>query len=220
MRLAYVTQQKGNRDIFARSASGLGKVEELLNSPEPETLEDWSPDSRYIIYSVGANTNTLYALPLFGDRKPFKVVESEFNKAKAHLSADGHWLALEAIENGKSQIFVVSFPQADQKRQISTAGGVQPQWRPDGMGLFFLSPDGKMMSVDVISEPTLSSGTPRPLFDTGIAAPSFDSEEYATVDGKRFLLLKLMPADNSNAVPPPPPTVIVNWKAGSKSRTP
>jgi hypothetical protein len=92
-----------------------------------------------------------------------------------HLSADSHWLTYEATENGKSQIFVVSFPQADQKRQVSTAGGVQPQWRPDGKGLYFLNPDGKMMSVDIIPEPTLSSGTPRPLFDTGIAALSFDS---------------------------------------------
>jgi len=76
LRLAYVTQQKGNRDIFARNASGLGKVEELLNSPEPETLDDWSPDGRYIIYRTGANTNTIFALPLFGDGKPIKVVES------------------------------------------------------------------------------------------------------------------------------------------------
>src|SRR5262245_10848963 len=33
---------KGNRDIFARSASGLGGNEALLKSPEPKTLDDWS----------------------------------------------------------------------------------------------------------------------------------------------------------------------------------
>jgi Tol biopolymer transport system component len=216
-RIAYVTQQKGNRDIFARSASGLGSSEELLNSPEPETLDDWSPDSRYILYRIGANTNTIYALPLFGERKPIKVVESEFNKAKSHLSADGKWLAYQAIESGGSQIYVVSFPKADQKRQISTAGGVQPQWRPDGRGLYFLSVDGKMMSVDIITEPALSSETPRPLFDTGIAAPSFDSEEYATADGKRFLFLKLIPAETSNAAAPPP-TIVVYWTTGLKDQ--
>jgi len=32
---------------------------------------------------TGANTNTIYALPLFGDRKPIKGVESEFNNAKS-----------------------------------------------------------------------------------------------------------------------------------------
>jgi len=128
-------------------------------------------------------------------------------------------LAYHATESGKSQIYVVSFPRADQKRQISTEGGVQPQWRPDGKGLYYLSLDGKMMSVDVSAEPTLSSGTPRPIFDAGIAAPSFDSEEYATADGKQFLLLKLQPAEKTTA-PQPSPTVIVNWIAGLRSRKP
>jgi len=54
-----------------------------LKSPEPKTLDDWSPDSRYIVYRTGANTNTIYSLPLFGDRKPIKGVESEFNNAKS-----------------------------------------------------------------------------------------------------------------------------------------
>jgi len=29
------------------------------------------------------SSDTIYALPLFGDRKPIKIVESEFNKAKS-----------------------------------------------------------------------------------------------------------------------------------------
>jgi hypothetical protein len=73
------------------------------------------------------------------------------------------------------------------------------------------------MSVDVTTEPALSSNTPVLLFDTGIASPSFDSEEYATADGKRFLLLKFIPPAATAAPVPSPLTVIVNWTI-SKSK--
>jgi len=63
LRLAYTTQKKGNRDIFEKSASGLGDEIELLHSSEPESIDDWSPDGKYIIYRTGANTNTILPCP-------------------------------------------------------------------------------------------------------------------------------------------------------------
>jgi Tol biopolymer transport system component len=220
LHLAYGTQKKGNRDIFEKAASGLGEETELVNSKDPETLDDWSPDGKYILYRTGANTNAIQALPLFGDRKPIKVIESEFNKAGARLSPDGKWLTYYAMESGASQVYVVSFPKPEQKRQISTEGGVQPRWSQDGREIYFLSPIGKMMAVDVITAPTLSSGAAHSLFDTGISNASFDGMQYAvTGDGKRFLLFKEIPADP--AAPPPvarPLSVIVNWTAALKDR--
>ncbi len=35
-----------------------------------------------------------------------------------------------------------------------------------GKSCFFISPDGKMMAVDVSTNPTFQSGTPHALFDT------------------------------------------------------
>jgi hypothetical protein len=95
------------------------------------------------------------------------------------------------FESSGPQVYVVSFPKPDQKRQISINGGVQARWRKDGKELYYLSSDGKMMAVDVIASPSLSSGTPHPLFDTGLTNISFDGDNYAvTADGQRFLLLK------------------------------
>jgi Tol biopolymer transport system component len=219
LRVAYTTQKKGNRDVFERNASGLGEETELLNSSDPETLDDWSSDGRYVIYRTGANTNTIFALPLFGDRKPFPVVASEFNKDGSQLSPDSKWLAYNAVETGMSQVYVVSFPTASQKRQISTNGGTQPRWRQDGKELYFLSNDGKMMAVDISTEPTLSSGAPRQLFETGVGRASFDAEEYGvTGDGKRFLLLKAQQSQEAAEPAPRPFTVIVNWTAALRER--
>jgi len=220
LHLAYGTQKKGNRDIFEKAASGLGEETELVNSKDPETLDDWSPDGKYILYRTGANTNTIKALPLFGDRTPIKIIESEFNKAGAKLSPDGKWLAYYAMESGASQVYVVSFPKPEEKRQISTEVGVQPRWSRDGREIYFLGPTGKMMAVDVTTNPTLSSGPAHPLFDTGIPKPSFDGMQYAVAgDGKRFLMFKEIPPDPA-AQPPAarPLSVIVNWMAALKDQ--
>jgi hypothetical protein len=219
LRIAYLTQQRGNRDVAEKSASGFGEETPLLNSAEPETIDDFSPDGKYIIYRTGANTNTIHALPLFGERKPFAVVKSQFNKDGSHLSPDGKWLAYSAFETDTSQVYVVSFPEPHQKRQISTNGGMQPQWRGDGQEVFYLDSSGNMMSVDIVAAPTLSSGVPKQLFNAGIARPSFDAADYGvTADGKRFLLLKALALQQSAPPPDPPLTVIVNWAGALKDR--
>jgi Tol biopolymer transport system component len=217
LRVAYTSQKKGNRDILEKSASGIGEETALVSSSDPESIDDWSPDGKYILYRTGANTNTIFALPLFGDRKPFPVIESKFNKDSSHLSYDSKWLAYNAAESARSEVYIVSFPKPDQKRQISTNGGAQPRWRPDGKELYFVAGDGKMMAVDVTTEPTLSSGTPKLLFDTGLGRASFDGEDYGvTPDGKRFLLFKPLP--DQEAEPPRlrPHTLVVNWAAALK----
>ena len=58
-----------------------------------------------------------------GDRKPFPLVQSPFRKDEPHFSYDGKWLAYDSDESGTWQIYVISFPAADQKRQISINGG-------------------------------------------------------------------------------------------------
>jgi len=222
LHLAYVTQKKGNRDVFEKAASGLGEETELLNSKEPETLDDWSPDGKYILYRTGALTSTIYALPLFGDRKPIKVIESEFNKGGSRLSPDGKWMTYQGLESGSWQVYVVSFPKPDQKRQVSTEGGVQPRWSGDGRELYFLNTEGKMMAVDITTQPTLSSGAARVLFDTGMRNSASDGIQYAvTGDGKRFLLFKEIPPDPTAPPPMPRPlSVIVNWMGALQNRKP
>jgi hypothetical protein len=136
------------------------------------------------------------------------------------LSPDGKWLAYYAIESGASQVYVVSFPKPEQKRQISTEGGVQPRWSHDGREIYFLSPTGKLMVVDITTNSTLSSGPAHPLFDTGILHGNFDGMQYAVAgDGKRFLIFKEIPPDP--AAPPPaarPLSVVVNWMAALKDQ--
>jgi Tol biopolymer transport system component len=184
----------------------------LIGSLNPEYVEDWSFDGRYIVYGTwDPNPTDLWALPLFGDRKPFPVIQSPFKKDEPHFSFDGKWLAYDSEESGKWQIYVVSFPAADQKRQISTNGGGEPRWRRDGKELYYLALDGKLMAVDMTTSSVLDSGVPRVLFDTGLVVDPTRDQYAVTQDGQRFLVLKPL----AGAVPTPI-TVVVNWNASSK----
>jgi hypothetical protein len=94
---------------------------------------------------------------------------------------------------------------------VSRGGGVQSRWRRDGKEVFYISPDSKLMAVEVKTRPEFQSGTPQALFmtdliDTGIRTgpASWD----VGPDG-RFLFITESSIDASV-------TVVLNWRAGMK----
>ena len=106
-------------------------------------------------------------MPLFGDRKPFPVFNSEFNEDGGTLSADGRWIAYQSNESGRFEVDVQPFPPSGGKWQISTNGGDQPRWRGDGKELFYLDPTRKLMAVEVRAEGNqFSPGVPKTLFES------------------------------------------------------
>jgi eukaryotic-like serine/threonine-protein kinase len=205
LKVGYSSSRKGNSDIYEKQSSGIGNEKLLVDSSKDAWAEDWSKDGKYIAYDLGMPTD-LFVVPLFGDRKPFPIVQSPLNQDQSHFSFNGKWLAYGSNESGTWQIYVDSFPAVDQKRQVSTSGGAQPLWSQDGKELYYLSLDGKMIAVDIRVGAGIETGAPHVLFDTGLSVgPNLD--QYAvSPDGNRFLLL--LPAEESATTPI---TVVINW---------
>ena len=103
---------------------------------------------------------------------------------------------------------VVSFPAIDQKRQISTAGGMQPRWRRDDRELYYLAPDGAMMAVEFRVDPSVESGTPHALFNTGLNVDMARDQFAVSPNGERFLIQ--LPEQGGTETPV---TVVMNWTA-------
>lgn len=93
-----------------------------------------------------------------------------------------------------------------------------PRWRRDGKELFFISPDWKMMAVDVSTKPTFQSGTPHALFDTEMVDTGICTGPMSwdiAPDGKRFLII------SENSTGASSLNVILNWRPerpGDKTR--
>ena len=220
-KIAFASSRQGFLKMFVR-AYGIGQDELLFDSKEPADPTDWSRDGKFIIFR-SQNDKTqddLWALPLTGDKKPLVAVQTPFRETQGQLSPDGRWLAYTSNESGgRFEVLVQPFaPGFDKpvkgKWQISTVGGMQPRWRPDGKELFYVTTDRKLMAADIKeTAQSFDHGTPHVLFDWRGDATSVTNFGYAvSPDGKRFLIAAA-PGALAQA---PPLTVVVNWLGAVK----
>jgi hypothetical protein len=80
----------------------------------------------------------------------------------------------------------------------------------DGRELFFLGPDGTMMSVPIGDGPSLDAGPPRALFHPNVWAV-VRNQVYAVTRDARFLVTVTPQKTGSVA----PLTVVLNWTAAT-----
>jgi len=182
------TSERGGSDAMFLKDSVSGKEEPLVLFGEPVTVDQWTPDGRYVIFRTFGKA--VYSVPLGRDRTPRMLVDTPYVEDEVHVSPDGRWVAFNADESGQWEVYVAAFPGFTSKRQISRGGGVQPQWRGDGEELFYLAPDGSIMSVSVNRGSEFMPKPPVRLFTSNIAANSGTPQYGVTADGQRFLALE------------------------------
>ena len=159
----------------------------------------------------------LWVLPLFGERKPFPFVNTNFEESLGQFSPDGRGVAYTSNESGRFEVYVQPFPGPGGKWQVSTGGGIAPRWRRSGKELFYIAPDGKLMAVPIqAAGQTLEAGAPVALFQTrivgGRAGIASQAQQYAVApDGQRFLINII--ADESTTSPI---TIVTNWARALK----
>jgi Tol biopolymer transport system component/tRNA A-37 threonylcarbamoyl transferase component Bud32 len=202
-------------------ANMLPWMTELASGAPPKTLEvkhttalatDWHDD--LIVYegSEGEGEDARSSLNVLdlATGEDRTVVDGPGEQSFGSISPDGRWMSYSSDETGQFDIYVASFPDGERRWRISTAGGHQPRWNPQGGELFFLSSDRKMMSVRVLGGSSVFRWeAPRPLFQTDVAdlGPHRGSWTYAVApDGDRLLILTRQPQGTSPAV------AILNWR--------
>lgn len=114
--------------------------------------------------------------------------------------------------SGPSQVYVSPIPANGDQWQVSSAGGEHPHWRGDGRELFYIAPDGSMMSALISPSAGFHAASPQTLFKTGLVADQFSQQFVVTADGRRFLFNMFPDAEK----PPTTTTVrvILNWGDG------
>jgi Tol biopolymer transport system component len=214
-RLVWTSSREGVANLYQKAASGAGQDELLLRSAHSKFPDDWSANGKFLLYQerhpqTRRDLRDLWILPLEGERTPWPWLNTPFDEFFAKFSPDGKWIAYTSDESGRYEIYVQAFtpgaPASGGKALLSTNGGLDPHWRRDGRELYYRSPDGKLIAVDVTLGAEVKAGTPRELFSFG----SLFSWEV-TGDGQRFLLMTS--ADETSV---PPFTVVLNWMAELK----
>jgi Tol biopolymer transport system component len=212
--IAHSSNRSGSNDLYVRDARGGEREELIVESPNPKQPQSWSPDGRWLLYYELDPTagRDLWLLDLDSrERKVF--VASPFEERAAQISPDGRWVAYETDASGQFEVVVQSFPEPAMTWPISTRGGTQPRWSPDGSELYFVSPELMMMAATVGTAPnddrSLEVGAPTGLFPVRPAGDSLAEivkAQYAVARDGRFLLHEN--AEESAVVPI---TLILNW---------
>jgi eukaryotic-like serine/threonine-protein kinase len=210
--IAWQTNREGAVRIYRKLASGIGPEELLFKSDAPIIQGSWSPDGRYLICNrLDPKTkNDIWVVSLAGDRKPFMFLQTPFEERQGRLSPDGRWLAYESNDQGRYEISVQPFPASGSKWPISTNGGSHPRWRGDGKELYFISPDSKLMAVEIKPGNSFEAGKPTTLFDLN-ALQAVVSRYDPSADGQRFLFVTQGQETSQLHY-----TVVVNWEAEVK----
>jgi Tol biopolymer transport system component len=220
-RIAFFSVGDKRLNLEATSLRG-GEPEALATELPPgpwgvrlhRSAADWSRDGRYIIYSAFAPDRAwdIWVVPLEGDRKPGPLLRTGSSELDAQLSPDSRWLVYVSNESGKYEVYVSSFPDGAHKVQVSTAGGTSPNWAPDGRELYYVSPQKKLMAVDIKLAPAFAAGVPKPLFAIP-ASGTITTYEYQVARDGRFLIAA--PVEEWGAGPF---TVVLDWPAALKKK--
>jgi serine/threonine protein kinase/Tol biopolymer transport system component len=193
---------------FYKKVLGARNDTPLLESQETKWLNDISQDGRYLLYQRG--NSRLMALPLTQGGASIPLTDSSHTRDEASFSPDGRWFAYGSNESGTWEVYVASFPESEKHTKISQQGGVQARWRADGKEIFYLSPEGAVMSVQFTPEASTPFSAPVQLFQSPLGTPSATIDEFdVTRDGRRFLFI--VPLEGSQTVPI---TVRLNWLKG------
>ena len=223
--LVYAARTSGASNLYAISADGGGKPEQLTASDTAQTPASWSSSGNAIAFLQRPQSGStgIWILPMEGDRKPRLVLESRFNLTHPEFSADGRWIAYVSNESGSPEVYVQPYPGPGEKVRISTAGGIEPIWNPNGRELLYRSgtrDSQQFLSAAIRSLSPFRADTPRLLFEA--KAGEYDSTTpgrswNVSIDGQRFLLSRFT---ESTDKPVTVMHVVLNWAEDLKRLVP
>ena len=199
----------GNADgvaaVFRQRADGNGTPEQLTKPEAPQFPVSLSPRGNYLVLDQGTGGPTNHDVMMLSldapdrgaasIRQAEEIVKTPVGEGNGSISPNGRWLAYQSNQSGDWEIYVQPFADKNGARSaVSTSGGMQPRWSPDGRELYYVSPRSEMMRVPVGTGAVLSPGTPDVLFDarpyflgSSLNSPYF---MYDVAKDGRFLMVK------------------------------
>lgn len=201
----------GTWDLFWKSAEG-GPVELFAKTDYAPQPQSWSSDGKKLVFTQGPHPKNgidIWILPFDGDRTPRPLIQTRYNEFHPTFSPDGRWLAYASDETGSWEIYVRPYPSLDTVTRISTDGGCEPLWAPDGREIFYRDKTGnKMMAASITTEPTLQVGKPEQLFEGNYFLCSYWGRVYdISLDGEKFLMV----SETEQELEPRHYHVVLNW---------
>jgi serine/threonine-protein kinase len=224
-RVMFASTRTGSYRLYVQSVDGRGEAARAVNRETVQIAPEATPDGSGVVFTeVTAEGGGGIRLLTLKTGEVTSLVDTRAAERGGTVSPDGRWLAFESNRSERFEVYVQRFPAADASGMmlVSTAGGVQPRWGPGGKELFYVAPDGGLVSVSVQTRGEAWSASPATKLFTGPYATregqlNWASPQYDTVDGQRFLMLK---NDASSHAPSAEIVVVQHWFEELKRQVP
>ncbi len=195
-----------------RSTSGLtllrtspgrtSQVDSLLSSDSLGYTGVWLPDRSAIVTagsSLFPDSRSDIAIVRNAGRGPIEpLVATRFDETFPDVSPDGRWLAYTSDQTGRVEVYVRPLDREGDEIRISTAGGDEPMWGPNGRELFYraLGDNSVALTVATLSfQPRVAVTARQALFDVADMATSTPHSNYdVSPDGRSFAMVRRNPA--------------------------
>jgi dipeptidyl aminopeptidase/acylaminoacyl peptidase len=233
VRVAFQSDRDGEPAIYAQRADGTGPIEQLTKpvKGEAHVPESWSPDGRYISFSILKGSKYSLSILSVSDRtiEPFANVQS-FEPPGSVFSPDGRWLAYHfapetrtAAENGG--VFVKPFPATGVQlhRVPKVDRDFQPVWSRDGKTLFYvpLAATGRLAAVTFTTQPSVMFGSPETFASDVIAGrTSALMRAFDTLPDGRFIGAVSAAEQSLSGPSQSEMRVVLNWFEELKASVP
>jgi serine/threonine-protein kinase len=208
--LAYISDARGKPAISIAAADGTGVVRTIPCPGIVCETTDWSSDGEDLIVTVRTATGFDVWAVGTGAKAAARPLLAEARVERDARVSPGHPLLLAYVsDEGKGNQVAVWNMGGDRRRTvISSAGGTQPVWHPDGTKLFFVDPVGRLSSVSVTRTGNggVTFGAPVVLPVPLIGAGHWNTQYDVSRDGRVYFI------DRDNARPSPVINVVQGWQ--------
>jgi Tol biopolymer transport system component len=149
--------------LYRKQASGAGAEVLVTEEGVPQVWPyQWSRDGFITSYGDDRGSWDIWKLGLTDLKSQALLHAPRVNESRGSVSPDGKWLAYDARETARFEVFLTTFPPSASKLAVTTEGGAEAKWSRDGKELFYVnSATGALMSSPLTLGNPPTFGTPR-----------------------------------------------------------
>ena len=143
--------------VWRQSADGGSPPEKLFDALTFTVQTVVAPDGRSVLYTGYANNGwRLFRVALDSPAVARQLMEGDVTTAPPAFSPDGSWvMATGDDRTGPPEVYVHSYPVPSARVQVSSGGGSNAVWSPDGSRVYYEVGDGGLLSATLATTPRL-----------------------------------------------------------------